>query len=282
MVRAMTPRLLRPLQREWQGRQARAGVGDRRSIVRTLRSLDRAASRGEDAQSIRASILGRPFHAADGKALRRLFGEIYIDGEYAVELATRAPTIVDGGANVGLATLFFKLRYPEATVHAVEANPATFRFLEENVRGNSLSNVHLYSQALSCEEGELELFVGGDAGGMRSSVRPERGGAVSVRVPGRRLSALLRTLPSVDLVKLDVEGAEPDVLADMIETSTLTVPRRFLIEYHHQIAGDPPRLAAFLQPFEDAGFRYHLTARGERLGRFQDILIHAAQGAGRE
>lgn len=229
------------------------------------------------AEGITVPIMGHPIRGHDARTLTYLFNDVFMSGHYAVELDADTPTIVDCGANIGLATLLFKIRYPAATVRCLEANPATFRMLETNVRANGLHGVRASNEAVWSAEGEIELFVGADPGGLRASVRRERGGDRAVRVPTVRLSRVLGSLPTVDLVKLDVEGAEHAVLEDLLASGTIAVPRQYVIEYHHQVAGDAPRLAPFLAAFEQAGFRYHLAARRGRAHAFQDVVIHAVR-----
>lgn len=278
----MTPRLLRPAQREWQAWRLAPLVGDRRELVRTLGALDRAKREAHSEEGAVAPIMGRPMRGADGFALTALFNDVFLTGDYAVDCSTPAPTIVDCGANIGFGTLFFKLRWPAATIHCLEPNPTSYRYLVENVMTNELEGVVTANQAVWSTEGELELHVGADRGGMRASVRAERGGTRTVRVPAVRLSRVLESLGTVDLVKLDVEGAEHAVLEDLVSTRAIGIPAQYVIEYHHQLAGDPPRLSTFLAPFEQAGYRYHLTARRRRSDGFQDVIIHAVRPAAPE
>jgi FkbM family methyltransferase len=62
---------------------------------------------------------------------------------------------LDCGANIGLATLFFKRLYPESEIHAFEPDPETFKMLRRNVEQNSLSYVYLYNVALSDQQGAV-------------------------------------------------------------------------------------------------------------------------------
>jgi len=75
--------------------------------------------------------------------------DVLLNEEYAVELDRPPKVIVDAGANVGLASIFFSALWPEARIVAVEADPSTFRRLKENTA--SLRNVedrcHRFAQA---------------------------------------------------------------------------------------------------------------------------------------
>jgi FkbM family methyltransferase len=137
---------------------------------------------------------------------------------FTTRLLTRAfapgSTFVDVGAFLGIYTL--RAARAGARVLSVEANPGTRALLTANLRRNRLTErVTVLPFALSDGDGTVDYFVGdGDqsASGLaetRSNVRP-------IRVETRRLDDLLEgVLPAVDVVKIDVEGAELRVLDGM-------------------------------------------------------------------
>ena len=265
------------LQREWQARRAARESGDRRAIGRTLHALDHATRRPAGPDGVIVPIMGFPMRGSTARTMHFLFSEVFLSGGYRFDCDRPDPTVVDGGANIGFATLYFKRLFPEAVVHSFEANPGAFRFLEQNVRDNNLSDVHLHCNALWSHDGEIDFFVNGDTGMLRGSVRADRGGGTRVIVNAVRLSQLISQLDRVDAVKLDVEGAEHEILGELLSSGLLARPERYLIEYHHQIGGDRPHLAEFLRPLEEAGYRYHVAATMQRVDHFQDILIHAVR-----
>src|SRR5207253_2597643 len=74
--------------------------------------------------------------------------DIFVRRVLDFEAATPAPRILDCGANVGLASLFFKRRYPSARVTAYEADPALFAMLQRNMRVNGAADVDARHAAL--------------------------------------------------------------------------------------------------------------------------------------
>lgn len=126
-------------------------------------------------------------------------------------------TFIDCGANVGyFSVLAGRLVGQAGRVLAVEANPTTFRLLSDNLRLNSLpEGIHC---ALTNEPGDVTLHMSRTGGDVYSSLRPEginRGQDVeSFVVPGRTLDDVLleRKVDQADMVKIDIEGAELDVL----------------------------------------------------------------------
>jgi hypothetical protein len=86
----------------------------------------------------------------------------------------------------------------------------------------------------------------------------------------------------VDLLKLDIEGAEVAVIRDLEASGKLKFVRNMVIEYHHHIDKEKNCLAEFLGCIERNGFGYQLrasTPTGFRSRAFQDVLIYAYANA---
>lgn len=253
-------------------------LAQRRRLVRDfvairLRSITRARRPGP----VEARILDFDVRAFDYESLLFLFDEIFVFQCYRVELGRVRPLIIDCGANIGMATLFFKSMAPDARIIAFEPDPATFALLTENVTGNRLEDVDLRNEALWKEEGRLTFHVGDEPGGLMMSVLPERMQGRRVEVDGVPLSRTLKEHTDVDLLKLDVEGAEMDIVEELDTSGTLGNVREWIIEYHHRIGEASSRLSRFLEVFEKWGYEYQIDARGHRneKGQFQDITLYA-------
>ena len=89
---------------------------------------DRVIVRPVESDPVVASaILGWAEYALSNRAQSALSG---LAARWRAKGAT--PVIMDGGANVGYAALYFAHAFPDATIIAVEPNPETFRILQEN------------------------------------------------------------------------------------------------------------------------------------------------------
>lgn len=186
--------------------------------------------------------------------------EIFFEGDYRFEPKTDSPLIFDCGANIGLATLYFKHLYPKARIVAFEADPATAAVLRENVVSNHLEGVTIHNLMLAGGEGEFAFYSGGEANLMGSANPSRVAQGREIKVSGTRLSLFVDG--EVDLLKLDVEGSESDVLADLNASKKLSKVRQMVIEYHHKIGGAKSRLAEFLKLLEENGFEYQLASMG--------------------
>jgi FkbM family methyltransferase len=121
-------------------------------------------------------------------------------------------TVVDVGANVGLLTI--PLALVAAHVIALEPLPQNIERLRENVRRNDLANVIVVEAAAGATDGTAVLHSAADPafGSLREVVKYRTSGDIEVRL--RSLDSLWHELmrPAVELVKIDVEGAELEVL----------------------------------------------------------------------
>lgn len=146
--------------------------------------------------------------------------------------------------------------------------------LENNVKENKLRDVELHNIALYDKETEVSFFTGEKFGSLVASVQKDRGGNRELKVKAGKLSSWIKNFETVDLVKMDVEGAEINIVNDLMESHTLGRPKEYIIEYHHKIHEHPPGLTAFLQKFESHGFTYNIKADYMNANPVQDILIH--------
>ncbi|WP_231363937.1 FkbM family methyltransferase [Verrucomicrobium sp. 3C] len=212
-------------------------------------------------------IAGRPWACLKRGAATGLYRQIFLFRDYEFRSANPAPRILDCGANIGLATLFFKLSYPQSQIDAFEADPDLATILERNVQGNELSNVNVHCCALAKGEGEIDFYPSGTTT-TNGSVQADlwRGGE-PVRVQARRLSEWIGD--EVDFLKMDIEGAESEVIAELSESGALVRVREAVVEYHHNhhgFEGGQSGLARFLDFWERAGFSYQLSADGAGIG----------------
>lgn len=122
--------------------------------------------------------------------------------------------VVDVGANVGLYSLHLSRAVgPTGRVLAVEPDPETVEILARNLERNGCANVSIARVACGAEDGTARLFLVADHKG-RSSLADLEGTGRSVPVRIRRAADLCRDAGiRPRIAKIDVEGAEPEVIA---------------------------------------------------------------------
>lgn len=138
--------------------------------------------------------------------------DIFVKRTLDFRAQSDAPRILDCGANVGLASLYFKRRYPRARITAYEADPTIFGMLDANMRENGAGDVERVHAAVWTRNGQLAFESEGSDSGMIAELP---GAIIGERhsVPSIRLRDVLAA-ERIDLLKLDIEGAEGQVLAD--------------------------------------------------------------------
>lgn len=199
----------------------------------------------------RASLLGRELEAVDGASFVAMYREIFGRELYRFEAARPDPFVLDAGANIGLSVLYFKRLYPLARVRAFEADPAVFLSLQRNVA--HLEGVELDPRAVWTCDGSIRFHPeGADAGRIRPVER-----SAGLEVPCTRLRDHLNE--RIDLLKMDIEGAEVDVLAD--SAGRLDAVERIFVEYH-SFTGDRQRLPELTDILRSAGFRLWMESVG--------------------
>jgi FkbM family methyltransferase len=136
-------------------------------------------------------------------------------------LAQDKSALLDIGANVGVYSLRTAARAPHCKITAVEAHPRTFSRLCGNAELNPGIHVELVHAAVASESGTLRLFdfEEGDSGLATAVARAGTTETRSLDVQALTLDELVRSRKlEPDLLKIDVEGYEPDVLSGGTET----------------------------------------------------------------
>jgi FkbM family methyltransferase len=177
--------------------------------------------------------------------------------------------MIDVGAHVGLFVLFGARQVgPSGVVHAFEPVPYNYERLTANVELNGYENVQLNRAAVGDHVGEVSLglyeasSVGNATGGY--SVGGEHGSSISA--PLVKLDDYLADAVDgrVRLLKIDVEGLEPQVLKGLAETLRTAPPEAIMFElFAHRLEQQGSRPGDLYELLEDAGYRlYQLDRRG--------------------
>jgi FkbM family methyltransferase len=195
--------------------------------------------------------------------LRVIYDDIFTENTYFFETENPSPHIIDCGGHIGLAVLYFKNLYPFSRVVTFEPNPETFSLLKRNIAQNSLRGVEAINMALSHEDNkDAILYVGEnflEAWDSTDTIKPDlwdnmdqyRG--ISVR--SARLSSYING--KVEFIKLDIEGAEYDVLEE--SKAKINSVGAITLEYHqnaHNLAEG--KLEKTIALLSGGGFRYEL------------------------
>ncbi|MCJ2134409.1 FkbM family methyltransferase [Methylobacterium sp. J-026] len=131
---------------------------------------------------------------------------------------------VDVGANIGYYTLLAsKIVGRTGEVISIEAHPNIFRLLNKNVELNSVDNVTTINIAVSDLEKEIEFFTGPQKSLGESTTVSKRGFTSIGKVAAKPITHIIShdKLRKISLIKIDIEGAEAEVLRDIMSNIEL-------------------------------------------------------------
>jgi FkbM family methyltransferase len=143
-------------------------------------------------------------------------------------------TVLDIGANLGLVSFILSSMVgTSGQVHAFEPNPRMQTLIEQAMARNGVRNIQLHRMALGARDDELTLTVPRENAGAASLVTTRRAtDDTEMVVSVRTLSSVMADLDTdhIRLVKIDVEGFEPEVLAGAADIFARRPPDSILFE----------------------------------------------------
>lgn len=233
----------------WRGYVRRFGV---RGALRTHR---RIWSSGDGVREVSVAGLPHPVLIRPATADASTFEHIFIWNDYELDYPAGVRTIVDAGANIGLSAVYFANRFPDATIVAIEPQADNYELLRRNVL--PYPAIVPLRAALWSHDTTLGLSNPRDrVDSYRYSATAEEQAVEAFAIP----SILERFgVPTLDVLKIDIEGAETEVFA--ASDSWIDRVRMFVIELH----GDEARAAFTAATARVEALRYR---RGEN-----DVVI---------
>lgn len=197
------------------------------------------------------------FYPTDNSDLA-ILEEIFIKDEYNYDLPNVPDVILDLGSNVGLATVYFKLRYPEAKIYSFEPDPITFRKLKKNTA--QFDNIFCFNEAIAGRSGKMKFYVY-PGSSMSSSLISRIDSQPFVEVDCRSLDDFMdqEKIFNVDLIKFDVEGSEMEIFKDFKRREMISC---YIGEVHLDLMG--VALESFLSLFHDYKSEVKEISKGRR------------------
>lgn len=163
--------------------------------------------------------------------------------QVVTDIVKQGMTVIDVGAHIGYYSLYFaKCAGPTGRIFSFEPVPENFELLRKNVLLNQISWIQAFSNAVySCTK-DISLFVPEESANPGEASVVEDRGTRQILVHAVALDSFCSSGNiRPDVIKLDVEGAELDVLLGARTTIERYSPK-LLIELHHfdgNVAGHP-------------------------------------------
>lgn len=160
-----------------------------------------------------------------------VFYEIFWDQAYTYSKMppTDIKCILDLGANIGLASLFFSIQYHDACIYAFEPDPENFELLKSNLAVEiDCDKVIAINSAVDPAQSKLYLKKSGFAYNVVTSFE----GLEGIPVQAMNLNKFCREegISSIDLLKVDIEGAEERLFKEHLEW--LSIVKWIVVEIH--------------------------------------------------
>ncbi len=222
----------------------------KRDLGMTPTSWNQLRSESAGAATLRVKELPHPIFLRHGSSDFDVFQDVFLDGAYSAPVVAPVRTIVDCGANVGLASLYFLRRYRSARIVAIEPDPGNVIVAKENLAPYS-DRVTLLEAAVWPSSGTVGLRRGAyrDGRSWATQVTDDRTGASTRAVTVDEIMTT-EAIDEIDILKIDIEGAERALFEG--DTTFLEKTRCVLIELHDD--DDPGCSVAFCRAVTQRGF----------------------------
>ncbi len=174
-----------------------------------------------------------PFHLFKTDACFQVANDIFAGTTYPhVSFVSDVRTIVDVGANVGAASVYFAIAYPGACVYAFEPDSCPFSLLQRNAE--ALPDIKVFPFGLYSREKTLPLFHG-KSDSVESSVCPSvrtRDESEGVQLVDAFQFLSGSGVTQIDVLKIDTEGCEVPILRSL--KPYLSRVKVLYLEYHSE------------------------------------------------
>lgn len=140
--------------------------------------------------------------------------------------------VIDLGANIGYHTLHISRHVGEkGHVYAFEPDPENFRLLQKNIAVNNITNVTMVDKAVSSKTGKLKLYLS-DVNKADHRICETSESRKSVEIEAVTLDGYFAEYSgSIDLIKMDIQGAEYLALDGMVNVLEKNKSIKILMEY---------------------------------------------------
>ncbi|MCW3115313.1 MAG: FkbM family methyltransferase [Segetibacter sp.] len=147
------------------------------------------------------------FRGQFNKSDLQMFGQIFHSKEYDIKVPMDPKIIMDLGANVGFASVYFADRFPGAKIIALEPDKENFELAGRNVK--PYKNVQLINGAVWNKPEEIHVVDKGYGEGA-FMIEAGKGADVVQAYTIKQLMEIMKT-DFIDVLKIDIEGSEKEI-----------------------------------------------------------------------
>ena len=156
--------------------------------------------------------ISNPIHIRIPSSDALTYWQVFVDKEYEIKSIKNPSVIIDAGANIGLASIYFATRFPEAHIIAIEPEDSNFQMLTKNVA--PYANITVIHAALWNENKQINLVDPGLGNSGFMTFNNDNPSFVARHlVDAMTLDCIIDQFKTghIDILKIDVEGAEMEI-----------------------------------------------------------------------
>ncbi|HRH49273.1 MAG TPA: FkbM family methyltransferase [Panacibacter sp.] len=208
--------------------------------------------------SVNASFFKAPVKLRDNYSDRAIFMQVFFEKQYELFDATMpdSKTIIDAGANIGLASIYFSLLFPKATIISIEPEESNFVLLKENTK--AYPNIECIKAGI-WHKNEPIYITNPETLAAGFMVEKDSNKNDVVMLNGITINSILelKKWSSIDILKMDIEGAEKEVFS-AIDIYWLSKVKLLIIELHDRYKeGTTKALFKAIDQFEYKAYFHH-------------------------
>lgn len=205
-------------------------------IFRGLKLAFEVKFAGTDLLHIKLHGISNPFSLRRKTSDIETFHQVFFYEEYAITFDFEPKVVIDGGANIGLAAIYFANRFKYAKIYSFEPEEGNFKLLSKNT--SFYENILPFQLALS-NLGDQEISVidegYGDWGFITQKPSSDKHEKIKNSVKTISINDIVvkHELKQLDIVKIDIEGFEKELFSSNIEW--LDITRCLIVELHDRM-----------------------------------------------
>lgn len=195
--------------------------------------------------------------------------EIFIDNIYNLPLHVQPKTIIDAGANIGLASRFFKMKYPNASVVLIEIDQDNLNMIGKNLA--PYNDLHIMDKALYNKKAYFKVedpFNATNSFVVTEVSKEDKYDIEAITIPEILEKHQWNT---IDILKIDIEGAEKQLFSSNYD-SWLPKVNVIMIETHDRMV--PQCSITVMKALDEFGFGLYTTTNGGTLIFYNKTLLN--------
>jgi len=235
-----------------------------------MNDLLRKALRG------RKVLIGKDFYQSrQVKCSHLTFGNRFADWTFCPDHLDERSVIYSFGVGEDISFDLELMEHFKLHIHAFDPSPRSIEWVEQQAPKEEF---HFYPYGLAGSDGTVKFSEPSEPGihslKMTRSHHGQDAGKSTIELPVKRLSTIMQKLrhERIDILKMDIEGAEYEVIEDIINSSVPVT--QVLIEFHHRFDHmGIGKTRQAISSLNEAGYRiFHVSASGEEISF---IKIHS-------